>query len=80
MMNNDGKLRQVFIDALALEPGIEVENLSYRGIKEWDSVAHMLLVGEIENAFDIMLETQDVIDMSSYSLAREIIRKYGVQI
>jgi len=79
-MSNDDKLRQVFIDALALEPGIDVENLSYRSTEEWDSVAHMLLVGEIENAFDILLETQDVIDMSSYSLAREIVDKYGVQI
>jgi acyl carrier protein len=78
-MTNDDKLRQVFIDALALSPDVDVETLSYRGIDEWDSVAHMVLVGEIENAFDIMLDTQDVIDMSSYALAREIIEKYGVQ-
>jgi acyl carrier protein len=79
-MTNDDKLRQVFIDTLALPPEIDVETLSYRGIEEWDSVAHMLLVGEIENAFDIMLDTRDVIDMSSYPIAREIIKKYGVQI
>lgn len=77
-MSNDDKLRQVFVDVLALSADTEVETLSYRGIEEWDSVAHMLLVGELENAFDIMLETQDVIDMSSYARAREIITKYGV--
>jgi acyl carrier protein len=79
-MTNDHKLRQVFIDALALSPDVDVESLSYRGIDEWDSVAHMMLVGEIESTFDVMLDTQDVIDMSSYSLAREILKKHGVQI
>lgn len=77
-MSNEDKLRDVFVEALVLPPGTAVETLSYRGIEEWDSVAHMLLVGELENAFDIMLETQDVIDMSSYDRAREIISKYGV--
>jgi acyl carrier protein len=70
----------VFIDALALSPEVDVESLSYRGIDEWDSVAHMMLVGEIESAFDVMLDTQDVIGMSSYSLAREILKRHGVQI
>lgn len=79
-MTNDAKLRQVFIDALALSPEVDVESLSYRGIDEWDSVAHMMLVGEIESAFDVMLDTQDVIGMSSYSLAREILKRHGVQI
>jgi hypothetical protein len=40
----------------------------------------MMLVGEIESAFDVMLDTQDVIGMSSYSLAREILKRHGVQI
>jgi acyl carrier protein len=79
-VTNDAKLRQVFIDALALSPEVDVESLSYRGIDEWDSVAHMMLVGEIESAFDVMLDTQDVIGMSSYSLAREILKRHGVQI
>jgi acyl carrier protein len=79
-VTNDAKLRQVFIDALALSPEVDVESRSYRGIDEWDSVAHMMLVGEIESAFDVMLDTQDVIGMSSYSLAREILKRHGVQI
>ena len=52
--------------------------LAHRSIDEWDSVAHMQLVGEIEDAFDIMLETQDVLDMSSFGKATEIFGKYGI--
>ena len=75
------KLKTAFVDAL----GIDAEetdwaNLKYRSIPEWDSVAHMQLVAEIEDAFDIMLETDDVIGMSSFEVAKEILAKYGVDV
>ena len=75
----ESTLKQAFIEALGLDAAVtNWDNLAYRGIPEWDSVAHMQLVGEIEDAFDIMLETDDVIDMSSYTKAKEILGKYGV--
>ena len=77
-MGNKEKLESVFVDGLAIPSGSDFESLTYRGIEEWDSLAHMQLIGEIENAFDIMLDTQDVIGMSSFPKAREIIAKYGV--
>ncbi len=39
----------------------------------------MALVAAIESAFDIMLDTDDVIDMSNFAKAREIVTKYGVE-
>lgn len=70
------KLKAVFIDALNLGPGVDVSTLEYNSIKNWDSVAHMTLVAAIEDAFDIMLETDDVIDMSSFGKAVEIVSKH----
>lgn len=72
------KLKQAFVESLSLPPGTEVEELAYRSIAQWDSVAHMQLVAEIEASFDIMLEAEDVLDMSSFQKAVEILRKYGV--
>lgn len=77
-MTNEQKLQKAFAEGLGIATDSDFENLKYRGIEEWDSVAHMQLVSEIETTFDIMLETQDVIDMSSYPVAREIVAKYGV--
>lgn len=73
------QLKHAFIEGLGLD-GVAVDwaNLKYRGIPEWDSVAHMQLVGEIEDSFDVMLETDDVIDMNSYVTAKAILAKYGV--
>ena len=75
------QLKAAFVEALGIDgDSTNWEGLSYRGIPEWDSVAHMQLVGEIEDSFDVMLETDDVIGMSSYPLAKEILAKYGVDL
>lgn len=79
MSENVEKLQRAFVEALALAaPPEDFETLTYRGVKEWDSVAHMQLIAAIESAFDLMLDTDDVIGMSSYAKAREIVAKHGV--
>lgn len=72
-------MQAIFADALAISADTDFASLEYQGIKEWDSVGHMRLVGAIEDAFDIMLETDDVIDMSSYVRAKEILAKYDIE-
>ena len=66
--------------ALALPPDADVEQATYGETAGWDSVAHMALIAEIEAAFDIMLETEEVIDMSSFAKAEEILSRHGVTV
>jgi len=74
----EDQLKAAFSQALGIPADTAFEELTYRGIREWDSVAHMQLVAAIETAFDIMLDTDDVLGMSSYLKAREIVGKHGV--
>ena len=77
----ESKLKAAFVEALGIDPEeTDWPNLKYRSIREWDSVAHMQLVAEIEDSFDVMLETDDVIGLSSYEVAKEILSKYGVDV
>lgn len=78
-MDNTEKLRQIFAEALEIDKKRVVDSLEYNSVPQWDSVAHMSLVAAIDNAFDTMLETDDVIDMSSFGKAKEILKKYGVE-
>ena len=71
-------LEDVFSETLGIERARVVDGLEYNSIKEWDSVAHMALIAALEENYDIMLETEDVIDMSSVGRAREIRAKYSV--
>lgn len=76
-MTNLDKLVKAFSDALELEPELINDELSY-GTESWDSIAHLALVASIEMEFDIMLSSEDVIDMSSFKKAKEILTKYDV--
>lgn len=76
---NECKLKEIFAESLGIEVEEVKDNLEYNSIAEWDSIAHMALVANIDDAFDIMLETEDVIDMNSFLKAKEILGKYGVE-
>lgn len=78
-MNNSEIIKNCFVNALSLDLTKVNNDLSY-GSQGWDSVAHMALVAEIEEAFDIMIDTEDVIDLSSFAKAKEIVKKYGVDL
>lgn len=73
------KYIQCYKNALQYDNDGEIKKLKYRD-EGWDSVAHMVLMSEIEGAFDIMLDTDDVIDFSSFDKGIEILRKYGVEL
>jgi acyl carrier protein len=78
-MDPNTQLKNAFSQALGLDSAIAYESLAYGRTQGWDSVAHMGLVAEIENSFDVMLATDDVIDLSSFPKAKEILGKYGIQ-
>jgi acyl carrier protein len=78
-MTNSEKLTVAFSKALGIPPKDVTENLSYNSIPEWDSVAHMSLISEVETTFGIMLDTDDVIDLSSVAKCREILAKYQIE-
>lgn len=79
-MSNLDLLKKAFCEGLGIEVDqVDWDTLAYRSIEEWDSVAHMQVVAEIEDAFDIMLETDDVIGMSTFPVTVEIVTKYGVE-
>ena len=77
-MNNQAKLIDIFSQSLGVDRTMITDNLQYNSIKQWDSVAHMVLIAQLEAAFDIMLDTDDIIAMSSLSKARKILQKYDI--
>lgn len=77
-MTNDQHLYASFAKALGLPIEQVSDSLAYNSIPQWDSVAHMGLVAELEGAFDLMLDTDDIIDLSSVAKAREILGKHGI--
>ncbi|MEC7689661.1 MAG: acyl carrier protein [Pseudomonadota bacterium] len=77
-MHNQEKLNHAFTTALQIPVEDITDELKYNTIPEWDSTAHMILIAELEDTFDVMLDTDDIIDMSSVGKSKLILQKYGV--
>lgn len=78
-MTNLEKYNNVFVENLRVSED-QLATLKYQGVELWDSVGHMTLVAALEDAFDIMMETDDIIDLSSYEKGKEILKaKYDVE-
>lgn len=77
-MTNSQRLVQAFATALEIDANMINDKLAYNTIPEWDSVAHMTLIAELEKAFDVMFDTDQIIDMSSVGKAREILNQHGI--
>lgn len=78
-MSNLEKYNSAFLNALQVEES-ELAGLTYQSVSGWDSVGHMQLVAELEDAFDILMDTDDIIDLSSYEKGMEILKKYEVEL
>lgn len=74
----EGKLKESFAEALKIDVSRVNVGLKYQTIPEWDSISHMMLISQIEEDFDVSIDTDDVIDLSSFDKAIEILSKYGV--
>lgn len=77
-MNNFSKLKKSFEEALTIDQCIINDDLAYQSIEQWDSISHMVLISQLEDDFGVSIDTDDVIDMSSFGKAKEILAKYGV--
>lgn len=79
-MSNLDIYDKTFAETLSLDKSQLGAGLTYQSVPEWDSVGHMQLIAALEAAFDIMLDTDDIIDLSSYETGKKLLRKYGVEI
>jgi acyl carrier protein len=77
-MENNQKLVHAFQEALGIDSSLVKDNLTYQSIPEWDSISHMILISQLEEDFNVSIETDDVIDLSSFEKAREILAKLGI--
>lgn len=79
-MTNLEKYNQAFAQALDIAETEVNESLEYQGIATWDSIGHMELISQLEDAFGIMMDTDDIVDLSSYSVGKQILAKYDIVI
>jgi acyl carrier protein len=78
-MTNLEKYNKVFRDVLGAKDLDLNEGFTFKDVPQWDSVAHLSLISELEDAFDIMFEAEDILHYGSYENGKTILQKYGVE-
>lgn len=78
MTTNLEKYSNIFAETFEIDPS-KTSELTYQSIPAWDSVGHMTLIATLEDAFDIMMETDDIIDFNSFEKGKVILAKYDVE-
>ncbi len=77
-MDNKKKYQEIFTKSLAIGDEKFSDQIKYNEIPEWDSIGHMTLITNLETAFKISIENDDVLDFSSFKKGMEILKKYKV--
>ena len=77
-MSNIKKYRNTFVESLSINLKDLKEDLKYNDIPEWDSIGHMTLISNLEDAFEINIETDDIVDFSSFKKGIEILKKQKI--
>jgi acyl carrier protein len=78
-MHPQQDLQEVIAKAFGITPNEITDELEYQSIPEWDSVSHLVLVTELETAYGISIEMEDVLTMGSVAKIKELLKKYNVE-
>ena len=78
-MTNIERYIQAFTEAFEVTSD-QAKGLQYRGIPIWDSIGHMGLIAALESKFNITLDPDDIVDLSSFEKGKEILAKYKIDI
>ena len=77
-MKNKNKYIEIFIKSFSMDKKKFNEKIKYNDIPEWDSIGHMTLMSDLEDGFNISIDTDDIIDFSSFKKGIQILKKYKV--
>ena len=77
-MKNKNKYIEIFLKSFSIDKKKFNEKIKYNDIPEWDSIGHMTLMSDLENGFDISIDTDDIIEFSSFKKGIQILKKYEI--
>ena len=78
-MNNIEKYQRIFEEIFSVDASVLNDKFNFKDVEEWDSLRHLTLISELEDAFDIMFETDDILHFGGFYNGMKILGRYGVK-
>ena len=76
--NTDKKLKAILAKVLLIEESKVSDEMSRKTVKEWDSMAHLMLVSEIESAFEVTMDDEDIMEIQTVADIKKTLQKLGI--
>lgn len=78
-MTNLEKLNQIFCEVYSVEESSLNEDFVNTNVETWDSIHQLSMVAAIEEAFDLMMDAEDILEMTSYVNVKNLLTsKYEI--
>ncbi len=78
-MDNLKEYNRIFCETFGVSEDALNEEFTFHTVPVWDSVAHLSLISNLEDTFDVMFDAEDILHYGSYLNGIEILKKYGVR-
>jgi len=78
-MTNIEKYQNVFVEIFEINPSELNDQFTFKQVEAWDSMTHLTLISELEDAFEVMFETDDILHFGGYKNGIKILTRYGVE-
>ncbi len=79
-MENIKKYNKIFTSVFNVNETDLNGDFSITSVDNWDSITQLTLVSELEDEFDIMLDTEDILEFQSYEEGKKIVKKYDIDL
>ena len=78
-MENVKKDNVIFMEVFSVGEEVLNDEFKQGNVENWNSIHQLNLVSYIEESFDVMLDTEDILGLTSYSKGKEIlVSKYNI--
>ncbi len=77
-MSNKEQYNQAFVRVFNVEKSVLNADFTFMKVEKWDSMTHLALISELEAAFDVIFETEDILNFGGYTNGMKILSRYGV--
>jgi len=78
--STDKKLNDILAKVLLIDESKISDGMSRKSVKEWDSMAHLMLVSEIESAFEVTMDDDDIMEIQTVADVKKTLKKLGINV
>ena len=78
--SSENRLKEIFAKVFLIDEDDIDDKLSRKDVEEWDSMGHLMLISEVESAFGVFINDEDITKIKTVGDVKEVLRKLGVAI